>query len=78
MGHRAGVDRCGKSRPHRDSIPGPSSPQRIAIPTELSQPPPSSEHRSYKFTTKTAVSCLKCSVVANRRQKLKLTALEAT
>jgi hypothetical protein len=23
---RAGLDRCGKSRPHRDSIPGPSSP----------------------------------------------------
>jgi len=22
---RAGVDRCGNSRPHRDSIPGPSS-----------------------------------------------------
>ena len=26
VGPRAGVDRCGKSRPHRDSIPGPSSP----------------------------------------------------
>ena len=25
-GSRAGMDRCGKSRPHRDSIPGPSSP----------------------------------------------------
>jgi len=25
-GPRAGLDRCGKSRPHRDSIPGPSSP----------------------------------------------------
>jgi hypothetical protein len=23
---RAGLDGCGKSRPHRDSIPGPSSP----------------------------------------------------
>ena len=23
---RAGFDRCGKSRPHRNSIPGPSSP----------------------------------------------------
>jgi hypothetical protein len=23
---RAGLDRCGKSRPHQDSIPGPSSP----------------------------------------------------
>jgi hypothetical protein len=26
VGTRAGLDRCGKSRPHRDSIPGPSSP----------------------------------------------------
>jgi hypothetical protein len=26
MGPRAGLNRCGKSRPHRDSIPGPSSP----------------------------------------------------
>jgi hypothetical protein len=26
VGPRAGVDGCGKSRPHRDSIPAPSSP----------------------------------------------------
>ena len=26
VGPMAGLDRCGKSRPHRDSIPGPSSP----------------------------------------------------
>jgi hypothetical protein len=26
VGPRAGLDVCGKSRPHRDSIPGPSSP----------------------------------------------------
>jgi hypothetical protein len=25
VGPRAGLDGCGKSRPHRDSIPGPSS-----------------------------------------------------
>jgi hypothetical protein len=25
VGPRAGLDRCGKSRLHRDSIPGPSS-----------------------------------------------------
>jgi hypothetical protein len=24
VGPRAGLDRCGKSRPHRDSIPGPN------------------------------------------------------
>ena len=39
MGPRAGLDRCGKSRPNRDSIPGPSSPERVVIPTELSRPP---------------------------------------
>jgi hypothetical protein len=26
VGPRAGLDGCGKSRPHQDSIPGPSSP----------------------------------------------------
>jgi len=26
MGPMSGLDRCGKSCPHRDSIPGPSSP----------------------------------------------------
>ena len=35
MGPRAGLDRCGKSRPHRDSIPRPSTPYPVAIPTEL-------------------------------------------
>jgi hypothetical protein len=38
VGPRAGMDRCGKRRPHRDSIPGPSSPYRVAMPTELSRP----------------------------------------
>jgi hypothetical protein len=35
---RAGLDRWGKSRPHQDLIPGPSSPKPVAIPTELSRP----------------------------------------
>ena len=38
MGPRAGLDGCGKSRTHRVSIPGSSSPYRVAIPTELSRP----------------------------------------
>jgi hypothetical protein len=38
VGPRAGVDRCGKSRSHRDSIPGRSSPYPVAIPTELPSP----------------------------------------
>jgi hypothetical protein len=39
MGSTAGLDGCGKTRPQRDLFPGPSSPQRVAIPTELSCPP---------------------------------------
>ena len=31
-----GKDVCGKPRPHRIQIPGPSSPQRVATPTTLS------------------------------------------
>ena len=38
MGPTASLDGCGKSRSHRDSIPGQSSPWRVAIPTELSRP----------------------------------------
>ena len=37
MGARAALDGCGKSDPHRDSIPGLSSPKQVAIPTTLSQ-----------------------------------------
>jgi hypothetical protein len=38
VGPRAGLDRCGKSRPYRDSISGPSSPYSVAIPTDLPGP----------------------------------------
>ena len=38
VGPRAGLDRWGKSRPHRDSITGQSSPLPVAIPTELPGP----------------------------------------
>jgi hypothetical protein len=38
VGPRDGLDRCGKSRPHQDSIPGPSRLQSVAIPTELPGP----------------------------------------
>jgi hypothetical protein len=31
VGPRVRLDGCEKSRPHRDSIPGPSSPQSVAI-----------------------------------------------
>jgi hypothetical protein len=35
---RAGMDRWEELAPHRHSIPGPSSPYRVAVPTELSRP----------------------------------------
>jgi hypothetical protein len=35
---RTGMDGYGKSRPHRDSIPGPSGLYRVSIPSELSRP----------------------------------------
>ena len=38
VGPRAGMDRYGKSRPHQDSIPGPSSPKPVAIPPTLPGP----------------------------------------
>jgi len=44
VGPRAVLDGCGKSRNHRDSIPGPSSPQQGAIPTALSRPTPLHTH----------------------------------
>jgi len=31
VGPRDSLDRCGKSRPNRDSIPGPSSPVVISL-----------------------------------------------
>ena len=42
---RAGLDGCGKISPNRDSIPGLSSPWRVAIPTELSRPLPQIENK---------------------------------
>jgi hypothetical protein len=36
VGPRAAIDGCVKPHPHRDSIPRPSSPYRVAIPTALS------------------------------------------
>jgi len=34
-GPKAHLDGCRKSHPHQDLIPGPSSPQRVALPTML-------------------------------------------
>ena len=38
MGPSLGMDGCGKSRSHRDSIPGLSSPYRVALLTTLFWP----------------------------------------
>ena len=37
VGPRGGLHGCRKSRFHRDLIPGPYSPNRVAVPTELSR-----------------------------------------
>jgi len=37
VGPRASMNKCRKSRRHRDSIPRPSNPYRVAAPTELSR-----------------------------------------
>ena len=39
MGPRAGLDGCGISRQHRDSIPDRPARSSVAIPTELPGPP---------------------------------------
>jgi len=46
VGPRNGLDGCGKPSPHWDSIPGPSSPSRVAIRAELSW-------STYSFTYRT-------------------------
>jgi len=38
VGLRTGMDGCLKSRPHRNSIPSPSSLQQVAIPIMLFRP----------------------------------------
>ena len=37
VGPRAGADGCRNPHPLRDSIPGPSRPYRVAVPTALSR-----------------------------------------
>ena len=49
MGSKAGLDVCGKSHPHRDSIPGPSGQYRVAIPTEPLSPTFKSKHYVSEF-----------------------------
>ena len=48
---RAGLDGCRKSRPHLDSIPGPSSPKPVAMPTTLT---PSNSR--WRFVAKSVAS----------------------
>jgi hypothetical protein len=38
VGPRASLDGCGKFHHRQDSMPRPSSPEQVAIPTELSRP----------------------------------------
>ena len=63
MGLRAGLDRCGKSRPYRHSIPGPSSPLAVAIPTTLPGPLTDSLNIIYYFHGSTALVGLRLLIV---------------
>jgi len=73
VGARAGLDRCGKSRPHRDSIPGLSSPKQVAIPTTLSQSRQSSIPVNYIIqarrlvAVKGAAGATTCTVMINAK-----------
>jgi len=51
VGPRAGLDRCGKSRPQLDSIPGPQRPQPVAVPTALPGPLRYPAHHATRPTT---------------------------
>jgi hypothetical protein len=53
VGLRAGLDRCGKSRPPPGFEPGSSSPQAVAIPTTL--PGPQDDVKEYYINQKMAV-----------------------
>jgi hypothetical protein len=64
VGPRAGLDVCEKFLSHRDSIPGPFSPQSAAIPTELPGPPqnsgvttPPPRKKIYVYATEQCVTC---------------------
>ena len=48
MGPSAGLGRCGKCRPHRDSIPGPSGPQPVAILVQTTLPGPLFDPRTVR------------------------------
>jgi hypothetical protein len=76
VGPRAGLDRCVKSRPHRDSIPGPPSSQPVAMVTTLPNPRiskgprmvltvyPSVYHMKQKITHISNTNILKSKFVA--------------
>ena len=56
VGHRAGLDGCGKSHPHRDSIAGLSIPYQVAIPIEISWP-------TFKEDNRRKVSRFPCVII---------------
>jgi len=70
VGSKAGLDTCGKSRPHRDSIPGPSSPWRAAVPTELLRTTTNdeTEFRLFNFSNLIENSKINCQPTGNREK----------
>jgi hypothetical protein len=62
MGLRAGLEGCGKSRSHRDSIRGPSSMLRVAIAPELLWPKHMTSH------TRSKSLCLLVSLIVKYKE----------
>ena len=73
MGPRAGLDGCGKSRPHQDSILGPSSPYLVAKPTELSHANlkwgGGAFNNNYTSAVSYSAACFGCSLVMTKHYK---------
>jgi hypothetical protein len=58
VGLRVSLDRCGKSRPHRDSITRLSSPYQVTVPTELPWCMIYSVHLSSNIRSTGSLSCI--------------------
>ena len=69
MGPRAVLDRCGKSRPHKNSIPGPSSSKRFSIPITLSRSTKLEVYNTnIKYAHKNSIINIHCLIICNYRR----------
>ena len=68
VGPTAGLDGWRKSRPHRDYIPGPSSPKIVAILSTLSQPNTGLSHVTRNLNQKFPNSAGRARVLVTRQR----------